>query len=225
MNISTVSTSTYTDKATDLMNRRKVSQADRETFLSILEKTSDASPKDAISELKALSYQEREVIRVVHGLADTIQVDMLDEEGAYNLLRQPGEAMDLNNDSFTRVGAAWTRSFPPANAPDEVKEAWEEITAGKSDQEKFLLQTMFWPLEAAANTKYNAEGQPVGLYFPSDPEYTNIYAQEGFSYTGLIDRYLSYLNNVKAYMSLEDYEKKTAFAQEFRQALVEKGVN
>jgi hypothetical protein len=225
MNISTVSELTYTDKAADLLNRRKVSQADREAFLSILEKTSDTSPQKAISELKSLSSQEREIIRVVHGLADSIQVDMLDEEGAYNLLRQPGEARDLNNDSFTRVGAAWTRSFPPANAPDEVKKAWEEVTAGKSDEEKFLLQTMFWPLEAAANVKYNAEGQAVSLYFPSDPEYTNIYAQKGFSYTGLIDRYLGYLNNVKAFMSLDDYEEKVAFAQEFKQALVKHGAD
>lgn len=220
--IQSTSSAYFNAKAIDLMNRRSISSEDRQTFQNILEQNASIAPQDAVSTLKDLSSDEMEVLRQVHCLADPIQINRLNEEGAYNLLRQPGNAADLNNDSFTQIGAGLIKPFPPPNAPAEVKEAWESAMAGKSETEKMLLQMSFAPMELAANTKYNASGQVIGFYSPGEEGFTNIYAQPGFTYTGLIDRYLKYLENFKSSIDIETYQKQKSFMLQFQAALKDK---
>jgi hypothetical protein len=79
--------------------------------------------------LLSLSVQEMEALRINHGLADSIHVGGLSNEGASNLLLPRGYSLDLNNDGLEEVGAARTMSFPPRDAPAEFVTKWREITA------------------------------------------------------------------------------------------------
>jgi hypothetical protein len=214
----------YTERATDLLNARKVSQQNRDTFLEVLKKTSSTlTPTNAKDLLKSLSAEETEAVRAVQGLADPFDIQGLNEEGAYNLLCQPGSYKDLDNNGFTSVGAAMMYSFPPANAPDEVKAAYEEAMAGKGADGKRLMPLCFAVFEISANVKYDANHNPVGVYSPGEPGYTNIYAQPGFSYRKLVNDLQEYLDNMRAHMSEEQYQSQKSFADDFEAALIRNG--
>lgn len=176
--------------AMKLMNRRGVTGEGIQTFKNILEKAQESGAcHDPKAFLNSLSRDEMEVVRKVHCLADRIKVGGLDYEGAYNLLMQPSAYKDINNDGLRSVGLAKFRGFPPPNAPNEVKKAWEEATAGMTEAEKLIQgYAPFRAVEISANIKYDSQGTPVGVYQPGDSGYTNIYTEPGFTYQGLVDR-------------------------------------
>lgn len=72
-----------------------------------------------------------EVLRKVHSLANTIEGNSLSNEGAANLLAQPGAARDYNNDGLHTIGAGHMFAFPPDNAPAAFKQAWAEASENK----------------------------------------------------------------------------------------------
>jgi hypothetical protein len=223
MNSTSISETTtsiaFTNKAADLINRRQISAEQRETFLAVLEKTAGTTPSEAKVALKSLTAEESEAVRRIHGLADPYYINGLNDEGAYNLLCQPGSGKDLNNDGLLQIGAGLMYSFPPPNAPEEVQQVWEKATAGKSDGEKLMLQMAFAPMEIAANIRYNARREAVGIISPTEPGYTNIYAQSGFTYKGLVNKYLEYLDWAKSSMPPENYRLHHQFALDFKNAL------
>lgn len=223
MNVADLQTSqdiNYSDEAIHWMNKRNVSQENRTLFLEVLQKTTGLTPQNAHEELSSLTEDEKEAVRVVHGLADSFYINGLSEEGAYNLLCQPGSEKDLDNNGFLSIGAGLCFSFPPPNAPDSVKKAWDETMQGKSDGEKLMMMAVFLPLELQANLKYDSNHQVVGFYEPTEPGYTNIYAQPGFSYQGLVKKYLQYLENIRYSLSVEDYSSKKNIMNDFLQNLV-----
>jgi hypothetical protein len=204
------------DRSNDLMNRRGITAEQKDTFRAILDKVSTqnskSNPKDILTSLVA---DELALISKVHGLADTAVVGRLDAEGAYNLLQQPGSYADLNNDGFVRVGEAWTWSFPPPNAPQNVNDAWDELTAGMSEMDKMMAMAPYMAMEVSANIKYDAYGTPIGITGPDQPGYRNIYAQSGFSYQNLVDKCLSNLEAGKPYISFKDYIERKEMLDKF----------
>lgn len=108
----------------------------RNAFVEIAQKAEDAEgfehPQQFIS---SLSRVELDVLRQVHGLADPIDPATLSREGALNLLLAAGQSQDLDGDNLVSVGAGRKFVFPPANAPQTVKAAWEatkDILGGAS---------------------------------------------------------------------------------------------
>lgn len=89
--------------------------------------------------LAALTPQDLTLLQQASGLAEGINVASLSEEGAANLLLTNDNRVDLNNDGLVEVGAARLITFPPVNAPQSVKEAWETATAGMSDKDRMSL--------------------------------------------------------------------------------------
>lgn len=215
----------FTTRATQLMNARQINQANRDTFAQVLEKTANLTPSNAKDILNGLSSAEKESVRAVHSLANSFYIPGLSEEGAYNLLCQPGSSKDLDNNGLLSIGAALIYQFPPPNAPAGVQKAWEETTAGKSNTEKMLLQMSFLPMEISANVKYDANHQAIGVYSPDEPGYTNIYAQPGFSYLNLVKQLREYLDNTRGYMTADQYQTRTDFASNFEAALVRNGAS
>ncbi|MCE1254128.1 MAG: hypothetical protein LWX83_11345 [Anaerolineae bacterium] len=214
----------YSDQAIELMNRRHISQEQRDTFLQVMQKAADTKPQDAKTMLKTLSAEESSAVQLIHGLADPYYVNGLNDEGAYNLLCQPGDGKDLNNDGFLQIGAGLFHSFPPPNAPDAVKEAWQKAS-GQSGSDPLLSSIIFLPLEISANVRYNADHEAVGIYSPGDPGYTNIYAQPGFTYSGLCNKYLDYLEWAKSSMKPDTYRQNYQLIMNFKEALEEQGKN
>jgi hypothetical protein len=207
---------TLTPKCCDLMQRRGVTQEQKDTFLGILEKTQqDLDTQDPREILQSMAAAELEVLRKVHSLADPIDTAALDREGALNLLQQPGGARDINNDGFLRVGAAWTWTFPPPNAPAAVHQAWEEHTAGMTDMERMLAMSPFMAAELTGNARYDAQGNISGFYGPWDPEFKSIYNQPGFSYQNLVRGCLDNLEIGKAYIPYEQYLERKEFLEGF----------
>lgn len=78
-------------------------------------------------------------------LADPIEPARLSDEGATNILRPPGDLVDLDDDGFLEVGRARTFVFPPVNAPQAIKDAWDHMRPHMSEFEisSFSHQVMF----------------------------------------------------------------------------------
>lgn len=131
----------FSEKSLSLLNLRKLSQDEIQQFSELLTeaKSQQASPKNT---LLAMSADELKLIQKANSLADPINVSSLSEEGAANLLSQPdnSDKVDLNNDGIVEVGAAKSIIFPPVNAPDFVKSAWERATADMAEGDKFILE-------------------------------------------------------------------------------------
>jgi hypothetical protein len=89
--------------------------------------------------LASLSAEDLALLQQAKGLAATINVSSLSEEGAANLLLDRESHVDLNNDGLVEVGAAKIITFPPVNAPQSVKDAWEAATAGMSERDRMSL--------------------------------------------------------------------------------------
>lgn len=89
--------------------------------------------------LAALTPQDLALLQQANGLAQGINVSALSEEGAANLLLERDSRVDLNNDGLVEVGAAKIIAFPPVNAPQAAKDAWEAATAGMSARDRMSL--------------------------------------------------------------------------------------
>lgn len=121
--------------------------------------------------VKSLSPDELTVLQHIHCLADPIKPDGLSKEGALNLLYSPDMAKDIDNDGFEMVGLAKTWQFPPVNAPESVKQAWQKTTANMSDDDKMLLSGSFLPLSIEGVTPSDA------AYISPDADYIKIVQQ------------------------------------------------
>ncbi|MCE1226122.1 MAG: hypothetical protein LWW87_06490 [Geobacteraceae bacterium] len=201
----TASPLTFSTRSLDLMQRRGVTDQERERFAAILATASNAGGcSDPKSFLSSLSTDEMEILRKVHCLATPISVAGLDFEGAYNLLMAPGEAKDLNDDGLLGIGAGKIWEYPPPNAPEAVKKAWEEVTAGVPESEKWLKMAPFMAAAACANLKPDLSG----FYEPGETGYKNIYSDPGFSYTGQVRDILSMMDRFKGQNDAHYQENK-----------------
>jgi hypothetical protein len=129
------------EKSLNLLNLRQLNKDEIRQFSEIL---TDANRQQGSAKpiLLDMSADELALIQKANSLADPINVASLSEEGAANLLSQPdnSDKVDLNNDGIVEVGAARTVVFPPVNAPNGVKSAWESATAGMSEGDKLTLE-------------------------------------------------------------------------------------
>lgn len=92
--------------------------------------------------LSSMSKQDLQQVQHAAGLVDRIQVASLSNEGALNLLSQPDKSdmVDLNNDGLVEVGVSRAIVFPPVNAPNSVKAAWDDATQGMTEQDKLVME-------------------------------------------------------------------------------------
>ncbi len=182
--------SVFDAKDAQLMNMRGVSSEDRQRFAEIVQNAvQNSAYSDPISYIKSLSSDDVEVLRRVHSLAETSGVTGTDTvEGAINLLLPPQDQVDSNNDGLVNSGRAVTFKFPPPNAPQSVKDAWDSATEGLSFEDKMMAEAVFFPAMIGANVKTDSAGNIVGIYEPEDPEYTNIFATTKEGWSALLNR-------------------------------------
>ena len=129
------------DVSIQKLKQRNMGEEDINAFSNLLLEA-QGSQSSALDYLGSLSKAELKILQNAHSLADPINVSVLSEEGARNLLAQPDNQgkVDLNNDGIVEVGLAKTIHFPPVNAPQFVKDAWEKATEGMAEFDKAFLQ-------------------------------------------------------------------------------------
>lgn len=129
--------------ATDLslLSQRQLSPDDISAFKDILTEAKNSHlPKHQF--LLTLEPTDLAILQKVNGLAEPIAVNNLTAEGATNLFATPsGEGLvDLNNDGIVKIGEANTLHFPPVNAPQYVKDAWDKATEGLDFFDKATME-------------------------------------------------------------------------------------
>ncbi|RIX42551.1 MAG: hypothetical protein D3M94_18650 [Rhodocyclales bacterium GT-UBC] len=191
----------------ELSAMRGVDASSQRSYAQILEKAySTGGMNDAKGFLAGLTPQELDTVRRNHCLADTIDVASLSEEGAQNLLLPEGYVVDLNHDGYNEVGAAVTASFPPANAPADVREAWFQATAGMDEGQMATYGLMM----------HNAI---YGMRIDGQTSTPNYAADQSDSYRKIVDNYLASLDWVKGFMAEGQYERDKAFFSKLQSLL------
>ncbi|MBA3037183.1 MAG: hypothetical protein FP814_11900 [Desulfobacterium sp.] len=118
-------------------------------------------------------------------------------------------------------------NFPPENAPEGVKVAWESVTldARIPDNIKaIIIRGPFAAAEASANIKYSSDGTPVGIYEKGEKGYVDIYSEPKFTYRGLIDKILNDLDKAGGTSGNEYYEATKKFLNDLDQAFIKNGI-
>jgi len=207
-------------EAKKLMSIRGVSDDEQNKFAQIVKKAaSTGGYSDPKRFLDSLTSSELETIQTVHGLANEIDIQSLDHEGAFNLLVMPYDYVDINNDGLYKIGIGNNRVFPPAGSPDSIVNAWTKAMKGVKGTEGFkqIISTApFRAAEICANLRYDDNGQIIGTYAPSDDNYTDIYKQPGFSWPEFVDDCLNDLKRNQNSMTTENYSLTEEFLNRFR---------
>lgn len=173
---------------TRLMHIRGISDQDRQRFAEIVQDAAaNGGYDDPLGYIKSLSKDDIGVLQRVHSLAEPKGVTgVKTEEGAFNLLLPQSRQVDTNNDAIVERGMAKTFVFPPPNAPQEMKDAWEATTAGMSEKERMLATVPFMVSALAANIRFDDSGTPVGLIEPGEEGYTNIFGTAKADWTEML---------------------------------------
>ena len=114
-------------------------------FEEIYEKAKNADLKlDTAKEfLGSLSRDELRVLQKFDGLADSINVDNVSAEGAYNLLVHDYEEYDFNNDGSVEVGIGKQLATIPQHMDDEAKRTWVKTMNAMGDDLTSVLTMSF----------------------------------------------------------------------------------
>lgn len=160
----------YLRRGIDEVRRLQV-QTEEAPFLKIIQSASQSNGlQDPLAFVHGLSTEELATLQHMHGLADAIRPETLNEEGAMNLLKVPGTGIDLNGDGLQQVGLALTWQFPPNDAPASVREAWRKTLDGKPEEDEFLLSGSFLPMTLSI------DGTPNGNPFGPKTDYASLIA-------------------------------------------------
>lgn len=184
------------EKADSLLNLRSISDLEKRQFKAIIGTASSQENLDPKAFLASLSKAELDLVRRVHCLADRIEVGNLSDEGARNLLVEPGAGEDLDNNGLIAIGKGNTIAFPPRNAPESFKKAWNDAV---EEAGGMLDAPMHLPFMIGLANLHIAEDGTVTQIDPDDPQWRNPFADAGFDYGGKIDEVvagLKYQNSI-----------------------------
>lgn len=94
--------------------------------------------------LRSLSEEDLAVLQTMHLLAKPLDPSKIGKEGSLNLLLPPTDAIDLDQDGSITIGAMGRIfTFPPHQASQDVKQAWEDATEGLTVQDILFTQAVF----------------------------------------------------------------------------------
>ena len=113
--------------------------------------------------------------------------------------------VDLNNDGIVEVGEAKTFVYPPPNAPDSVKAAWNEATKDMTEREKMFSMGSF----LVAQTEANAYRRPDGkwdFHRVGEEGWVNIFGTDVDSYKDLYSKLIYRIDNPLGPRSPQDQE-------------------
>ncbi len=137
------------------------------------------------------------------------------------MLVQPdnSDRVDFNNDGYMELGQAKMFSFPPPNAPDDVKEAWDKTTASMSHLEVLRISSIFMNKSLDANQQTDENGRFTDYFTASDDEYVNIFPKEKDDWATLFNEIDEYLNDLEKINSVGRFDKEREVIHTFRDHL------
>lgn len=148
-------------------------EANADGYLAILRRADETGGFDQPQAfLNGLSRSDLASLQAIHSLADPIETKSLSKEAALNLLMPPNALKDVNKDGFLSVGAALSWTFPPVDAPDNVKQAWAAATAGMDAGQIMNAQISFMPIIPPGATVADAHA-----YLGPGADYTRLVAE------------------------------------------------
>lgn len=213
----------FSEKAMAMMEAHNVRKQEVDRFADIIlrarAQNGYADPKGFLA---GLNNDEMDLLQRAHGLADPIQRESLDFEGAYNLLLPHDEARDVNHDALLSIGAGKTITFPPQNAPESVKAAWKEATAGMSDMERLSYELHMFASEHLKNIHQGGDGRAT-IFEPGEPGYRVPFGDDGFSYQAMVAAQLEALTAARNGIPLEQWQRDERFLNSFAEALKRHG--
>lgn len=120
----------------------------KESFEEIYQKAQEekVSISNAKEFLNSLSKEELSTLQHYTLLADDINVESLNDEGAYNLLLHHYEKYDFDNDGLISNGVAKGMSFIPANMSNSDKKLLVDSLNELDEKERFLSMAMLFPM-------------------------------------------------------------------------------
>lgn len=171
----------------------------KDDFEKIYEKATKADVKvdNAKDFLKSLSSDELTTLQKYDSLGDSININSLSNEGAYNLLMHDYEKYDFNNDGMIQDGAANTSGMIPSNADESTKKALVKSLNSMSDEDRMNVTGLF-------------------LMLPGDLQNAQS-GQKSFNYDEVAKRVMNVLNpQPGAYSSAELKASVSRFWEEFK---------
>ncbi len=180
-----------------LLKIRGLSDDEIERFQTIKDEVANATSAKAF--LLGLSAADRALVKKANSYAMPLSdggIQSMSEEGARNMLVTQDERtyVDYNNDGVVDKGVGKMLIFPPPNAPEEVKDAWEKTVSSFPEKDRLLASSVFMVESVQANIKIDAQGNPIGVYSPGDDGYTNIFPTTLDEWQNLLNKTEDYLN-------------------------------
>ncbi len=207
-----------------LLKIRGLSDGEINQFQEIKERA--CSAEDAKTFLSTLSTEELLLVQKANSYGNRLrqsEIDAMTQEGARNMLvTQDNRAyVDCNNDGIVDKGVGKTFVFPPPNAPESVKDAWQQTMDALPADQRLMASSMFILQSIQANVKTDVQGNPTGMYFPGEEGYINIFPTELADWFGLLDRIDSDLAKMQALDPTNPHlEKKLTTMESFRNNLM-----
>ena len=126
----------------------------------------------------SVSNKESEITKTSENLAAPNKIIIaLSQETIHNLSAsrmKKQKSTGLNNDGVIEIGLVQSFVFPPLNAPEIVKKAWDKSTVDLTDQENALAKAAFLELQLKVNTYIMPDGT-VKIISPGKSEYRNVF--------------------------------------------------
>ncbi|AEG00516.1 hypothetical protein [Methylomonas methanica] len=187
---------------------RGTSTQDQNAYAAILNRAySQGGMDDPVAFLNSLTKEEQGVVQRAHLLVDPVEPSTMSKEGAYNLLLPDGYQVDFNHDGIQEVGAGKNITFPPLDAPEQVKQAWLTATKdmAEGDMMTYQLKMHFMLYGVDINDQ---TGKALA---PTD---------QIDSYRDGVDKFLAWLEYAKASIPAEQYARDKAFFSDMKRLLI-----
>lgn len=192
---------------TEMAAVRGTSANDQTAYAAILNRAySQGGMDNPVAFLQSLTPQEQGVVQRTHCLAEPFDASTMSKEGAYNLLLPQGYQVDFNHDGIQEVGAARTITFPPLDAPEQVKQAWLTATQNMGEGNMMTYQLQMHIMLYGININ----DQTSKALAPTD---------QIDSYRDGVDKFLASLEYFKASMPADQYARDKAFFSDMKRLL------
>ena len=174
------------------LNKRQ--RENEKQFEEIYERAKDVDVKldTAKDFLNDLSRSELRTLQRFEGLADPIDIDVLSDEGAYNLLVHRYEKYDWNDNGTTEIGEARVLMSIPKHMDDEAKKTWVKALNTMGDD--FMAVGV---ITMSLNDEYNKRRIAEHFSNMSDSEIAKMQESASYDIKSFIEETLSRPYNPK----------------------------
>lgn len=207
-----------------MLSVRRISMEDQGRYMDLLN-TFLADPANRANPqafMQTLDGDKLDLLARVHsyGAMSTLDPATMNDEEALNFILPDSQAVDLNDDAMVAMGnGGRSFRFPPPNAPQGVKDAWEEAAASMSEIDRMTLTLGFMPL----NLKLEANGAVVAIA-PGDPDWKNPFSGPNVPYRDMIEKQIDGLEHSRKFNDSRTIDRFIAGLEAFGRSLTARNI-